>query len=216
MAEGGVWADSERARQVVDEVKGLKGWLEPYNALRKRLDDARGLAELADGEPDDGLARELETEAAQIAGELEKLELRNMMRGGDDARDALHTIHPGAGGTESQDCAEMLMRLYTRWVDRDGFKERSQLSNKATGHKMLKARLYERAVQEREAKKAEVDKQKTDISWGNQIRSYVFQPYTMVNDHRTELKVSDVQKVMDGDLDPFIEAYLKRFGSKAA
>jgi len=330
MAEGSVWADSERARQVVDEVKGLKGWLEPYNALRKRLDDARGLAELADGEPDDGLARELETEAAQIAGELEKLELRNMMRGGDDARDALLTIHPGAGGTESQDWAEMLMRMYTRWAERHGFKvelldllageeagiksvdlqvsgqyaygllkaekgvhrlvrispfdsqsrrhtsfasvfvypvveedieieinpddlridtfrasgkggqhvnktssavrithlptnivvscqqERSQFKNKATALKMLKARLYERAVQEREAKKAEVDKQKTDISWGNQIRSYVFQPYTMVNDHRTELKVSDVQKVMDGDLDPFIEAYLKRFGSKAA
>src|ERR1051325_98790 len=93
---------------------------------------------------------------------------------------------------------------------------RVQFKNKATALKMLKARLYERAVAEREAKKAEVDKQKTDISWGNQIRSYVFQPYTMVNDHRTELKVADVQKVMDGDLDPFIEAYLKRFGRQAA
>ena len=330
MAEGGVWADPERARQVVDEVKSLKSWLEPYNALRKRLDDARGLAELADAEPDEALARELDTEAAQIAGELERLELRNMMRGGDDARDALLTIHPGAGGTESQDWAEMLMRMYTRWAERHGFKvelldllegeeagiksvdlqisgqyaygllkaekgvhrlvrispfdsqsrrhtsfasvfvypvveedieieinpddlridtfrasgkggqhvnktssavrithlptnivvscqqERSQFKNKATALKMLKARLYERAVAEREAKKAEVDKQKTDISWGNQIRSYVFQPYTMVNDHRTELKVADVQKVMDGDLDPFIEAYLKRFGRQAA
>ena len=330
MAEGAVWADSERARQVVDEVKILKGWLEPYNALRKRLDDARGLAELAEAEPDDALTRELEADADAIAADLEKLELRNMMRGSDDARDALLTIHPGAGGTESQDWAEMLMRMYTRWAERHGFKvelldmlegeeagiksvdlqisgpyaygllkaekgvhrlvrispfdsqsrrhtsfasvfvypvveedieieinpddlridtfrasgkggqhvnktssavrithlptnivvscqqERSQFKNKATALKMLKARLYERAVEEREAKKAEVDKQKTDISWGNQIRSYVFQPYTMVNDHRTELKVSDVQRVMDGDLDPFIEAYLKRFGSKAA
>jgi len=330
MAEGGVWADPERARQVVDEVKSLKGWLEPYNALRKRLDDAHGLAQLADAERDDALARELDVEAAQIAGELERLELRNMLRGGDDARDALLTIHPGAGGTESQDWAEMLMRMYTRWAERHGFKvelldllageeagiksvdlqisgqyaygllkaekgvhrlvrispfdsqsrrhtsfasvfvypvveedieieinpddlridtfrasgkggqhvnktssavrithlptnivvscqqERSQFKNKATALKMLKARLYERAVAEREAKKAEVDKQKTDISWGNQIRSYVFQPYTMVNDHRTELKVADVQKVMDGDLDPFIEAYLKRFGRQAA
>ena len=94
--------------------------------------------------------------------------------------------------------------------------ERSQFKNKATAMKMLKARLYERAVAEREAKKAEHDKQKTDISWGNQIRSYVFQPYTMVNDHRTGLKAGDVQKVMDGDLDPFIEAFLKQFGSKAA
>jgi peptide chain release factor 2 len=330
MAEGSVWADAERARQVVDEVKSLKGWLEPYNGLRKRLDDARGLAELAEAEPDEALTRELEADADRIAADLEKLELRNMMRGSDDARDALLTIHPGAGGTESQDWAEMLMRMYTRWAERHGFKvelldmlegeeagiksvdlqisgqyaygllkaekgvhrlvrispfdsqsrrhtsfasvfvypvveedieieinpddlridtfrasgkggqhvnktssavrithlptgivvscqqERSQFKNKATALKMLKARLYERAVEEREAKKAEVDKQKTDISWGNQIRSYVFQPYTMVNDHRTELKVSDVQRVMDGDLDPFIEAYLKRFGSKAA
>jgi len=330
MAEGSVWADAERARHVVDEVKSLKGWLEPYNGLRKRLDDARGLAELAEAEPDEALTRELEADADRIAADLEKLELRNMMRGSDDARDALLTIHPGAGGTESQDWAEMLMRMYTRWAERHGFKvelldmlegeeagiksvdlqisgqyaygllkaekgvhrlvrispfdsqsrrhtsfasvfvypvveedieieinpddlridtfrasgkggqhvnktssavrithlptgivvscqqERSQFKNKATALKMLKARLYERAVEEREAKKAEVDKQKTDISWGNQIRSYVFQPYTMVNDHRTELKVSDVQRVMDGDLDPFIEAYLKRFGSKAA
>ncbi|HYR31647.1 MAG TPA: peptide chain release factor-like protein, partial [Gemmatimonadales bacterium] len=82
--------------------------------------------------------------------------------------------------------------------------------------KMLKSRLYERALEAQAAKKAEVDKQKGDIAFGSQIRSYVFQPYTMVNDHRTELKVGDVQKVMDGDLDPFIEAYLKRFGGKAA
>jgi peptide chain release factor 2 len=87
--------------------------------------------------------------------------------------------------------------------------ERSQLKNKATAMKMLRARLYQRAVAEREAKRAEQDKEKTDIAWGNQIRSYVFQPYTMVNDHRSELKIGDVQRVMDGDLDPFIEAYLK-------
>jgi peptide chain release factor 2 len=94
--------------------------------------------------------------------------------------------------------------------------ERSQFKNKATAFKMLKARLYERAVAERDAKKAEQDRAKTDIGWGNQIRSYVFQPYTMVNDHRTELKVGDVQRVMDGDLDPFIEAFLKRQAGKAA
>ncbi len=332
MAEGSVWADPERARQVVDEVKSLKRWTEPYQTLRKRLDDARELNELLESEPevDLGLQRQLEQEADGIAAQLEALELQNMLRGPDDARHALLTIHPGAGGTESQDWAEMLMRMYVRWAERHGFKveildllegeeagiksvdiqisgryaygllkaekgvhrlvrispfdaqsrrhtsfasvfvypvvdedieieinpddlridtfrasgkggqhvnktssavrithlptgivvgcqqERSQHKNKATALKMLKARLYERAVAEREAKKAEVDKQKTDISWGNQIRSYVFQPYTMVNDHRTELKVADVQKVMDGDLDPFIEAYLKRFGSKAA
>jgi peptide chain release factor 2 len=94
--------------------------------------------------------------------------------------------------------------------------ERSQHKNKATAMKMLKAALYQREVEERERKKAAIEATKTDISWGNQIRSYVFQPYTMVNDHRTGLKVSDVQRVMDGDLDGFIQAYLKQFGSKAA
>jgi peptide chain release factor 2 len=332
MADGSLWADSERARATVAEVKSLKGWLEPYHALRKRVDEGRELNELLEAESHVDLAmqRSLETDADQIAVRLEALEMQNLLQGPDDPRDALLTIHPGAGGTESQDWAEMLVRMYTRWAERHGFtvnvldilpgeeagiksaeieirgryafgllkaekgvhrlvrispfdsqsrrhtsfasvfvypevddeieieikdddlridvfrasgkggqhvnktssavrithlpsgivvscqQERSQGKNKATAMKMLKARLYERAVAERDAKKAEVDKQKTDIAWGNQIRSYVFQPYTMVNDHRTELKVSDVHKVMDGDLDPFIEAFLKRFGSKAA
>jgi len=332
MAEGSIWSDQERARATVEEVKALKRWVDPYRDLRKRVDDAREFAELLAAEPDGdaSLQRSLEEEGGKIAAALEALELQNMLQGPDDARDALLTIHPGAGGTESQDWAEMLLRMYTRWAERHGFtveildllqgeeagiksaeveirgryafgllkaekgvhrlvrispfdaqsrrhtsfasvfvypvvdedieieirdedlrvdtfrasgkggqhvnktssavrithlpsgivvscqQERSQFKNKATALKMLKARLYERAVEQREAKKAEVDKQKTDIAWGNQIRSYVFQPYTMVNDHRTELKVGDVQKVMDGDLDQFIEAYLKRFGSKAA
>jgi len=332
MADSALWADSERARQTVTEVKALKGWLEPYHALRKRVDEGRELTELleADSHIDLAMQRSLEAEADAIASRLETLELQNMLQGPDDMRDALLTIHPGAGGTESQDWAEMLVRMYTRWAERHGFtvevldllpgeeagiksaeieirgryaygllraekgvhrlvrispfdsqsrrhtsfasvfvypvvddeieieikdddlridvyrasgkggqhvnktssavrithiptgivvacqQERSQGKNKATAMKMLKSRLYERAVAEREAKKAEVDKQKTDNSWGNQIRSYVFQPYTMVNDHRTELKVTDVHKVMDGDLDPFIEEFLRRFGHKAA
>ena len=332
MADGALWADTERARQTVTEVKALKGWLEPYHALRKRVDEGRELTELleADSHIDLAMQRSLETEADEIAARLEALEMQNMLQGPDDVRDALLTIHPGAGGTESQDWAEMLVRMYTRWAERHGFtvavldllpgeeagiksaeieirgryaygllkaekgvhrlvrispfdsqsrrhtsfasvfvypvvddeieieikdddlridvfrasgkggqhvnktssavrithiptgivvacqQERSQGKNKATAMKMLKSRLYERAVAEREAKKAEVDKQKLDNSWGNQIRSYVFQPYTMVNDHRTELKVTDVHKVMDGDLDPFIEEFLRRFGHKAA
>jgi peptide chain release factor 2 len=334
MAEGGgaLWTDQERARKIVEEVKSLKRWLEPYHALRKRVDEGRELSELFEAEShvDLALQRGLEAEADRIAAEVEALELQHMLQGPDDVRDALLTIHPGAGGTESQDWAEMLTRMYTRWAERHGFtvavldlepgeeagikrvelevrgryaygllkaeigvhrlvrispydaqsrrhtsfasvmvypevdedieieirdddlridvfrasgkggqhvnktssavrmthlptgivvqcqNERSQFKNKATAMKMLKARLYERAVKEREAKKAEHDKQKTENAFGNQIRSYVFQPYTMVNDHRTELKVTDVQKVMDGDLDPFIEAFLKRYGSKAA
>jgi peptide chain release factor 2 len=313
-------------------VKQLKRWLEPYHALRKRVTDGAELTELLEAEAhvDLALQRQLEQEADAIGAQLEALELQNMLQGPDDARDALLTIHPGAGGTESQDWAEMLMRMYVRWAERHGFKvdvldllqgeeagiksaeieirgqyaygllkaekgvhrlvrispfdsqsrrhtsfasvfvypevdddieieikdddlridvyrasgkggqhvnktssavrithiptnivvacqnERSQFKNKATALKMLKSRLYERALEAQAAKKAEVDKQKGDIAFGSQIRSYVFQPYTMVNDHRTELKVGDVQKVMDGDLDPFIEAYLKRFGGKAA
>jgi peptide chain release factor 2 len=332
MADGSLWTDQERARRIVEEVKALKRWLDPYQGLRRRVDDARELTALLEAEPeaDPAMERQLEQEADAIAKQLEALELQNMLRGPDDGRDALLTIHPGAGGTESQDWAEMLLRMYTRWAERRGFavdvldlepgeeaglkraeieirgqyaygllkaekgvhrlvrispfdaqsrrhtsfasvfvyplvdedieieikeddlrvdvyrasgkggqhvnktssavrithlptgivvacqNERSQFKNKATALKMLKARLYERALEEQAAKKAEVDKQKTEIAWGNQIRSYVFQPYTMVNDHRTELKVGDVQRVMDGDLDPFIEAFLKRFGSKAA
>ncbi|PYP66568.1 MAG: peptide chain release factor 2 [Gemmatimonadetes bacterium] len=332
MAEGAIWGDQERARHVVEEVKSLKRWVEPYQTLRKRVTEGRELNALLESEPEPNAAlqRSLEQEAEAIAAQLEALELQNMLQGPDDVRDALLTIHPGAGGTESQDWAEMLMRMYTRWAERHGFKveildllqgeeagiksaeiqisgqyafgllkaekgvhrlvrispydaqsrrhtsfasvfvypvvdedieieireddlridvyrasgkggqhvnktssavrithlptgivvqcqnERSQFKNKATALKMLKARLYDLALKERESKKAEVDKQKTDIAFGNQIRSYVFQPYTMVNDHRTELKTTNVQKVMDGDLDPFIEAYLKRFGSKAA
>ena len=332
MAEGSLWSDQERARGVIAEVKQLKRWVEPYHGLRRRIDEARELTALLaeEAQPDEALAQQLELDAADIGDKLETLELQNLMRGPDDGRDALLTIHPGAGGTESQDWAEMLLRMYLRWAERHGFKvdvldllegeeagiksadveirgeyaygllkaekgvhrlvrispfdaqarrhtsfasvfvypvvdeeieievrdedlrvdtyrasgkggqhvnktssavrlthlptgiavacqqERSQLKNKATAMKMLKARLYERAVAERDAKRAEQDKEKTDIGWGNQIRSYVFQPYTMVNDHRSELKVTDVQRVMDGDLDPFIEAFLKQAGRARA
>lgn len=332
MAQGSLWSDPERAREAVEEVKGIKRQLDPFYAIEKRAAEGHGLSELVDAEdqPDEALVEQLTRDAGQIAAQLEALELQNMLRGPDDGRDALLTIHPGAGGTESQDWAAMLMRMYMRWAEGHGFtveildlldgeeagiksaeieirgqyaygllraekgvhrlvrispfdsqsrrhtsfasvfvypivnediaieirdddlrvdtfrasgkggqhvnktssavrlthlpsgivvacqQERSQFKNKATALKMLKARLYERAVAERDAKKAEQDKQKTEIGWGNQIRSYVFQPYTMVNDHRTELKVGDVQRVMDGDLDPFIEAFLKRRAGKAA
>src|SRR5438552_18767511 len=123
MADGALWADSERARATVAEVKSLKRWLEPYHALRKRVDEGRELNDLLEAEThiDLALQRSLETEAEQIAGRLEALELQNMLQGPDDARDGLLTIHPGAGGTESQDCAEMLVRMYTRWAERHGF-----------------------------------------------------------------------------------------------
>jgi len=330
MAAPGFWDVPERARQAVEELRQMKRWTEPYDALRRRANDAVELADLIAADPDPDLERNLAEEVDQLLAGVKQLELQNMLQGRDDARWALLTIHPGAGGTESQDWAEMLMRMYTRWAERRGCEvaildllngeeagiksvsleirgeyaygylkaekgvhrlvrispfdgqarrhtsfasvfvypvvddtieielrdedivmevfrasgaggqhvnktssavrlrhtptgiavscqqERSQHKNKATAMKMLKAALYQRELEEQEKKKAAVEATKTDISWGNQIRSYVFQPYTMVNDHRTGIKVSDVQRVMDGDLDGFIEAYLKQFGSKAA
>ena len=324
--EPGFWANQERARDVVQQVRALKGWTAPAGEITRRLADARGISELLEAEPDEGMTQELEREIAALERDVEAFELKSMLQGPDDFRDALVTIHPGAGGTESQDWAEMLTRMYRRWAEQHGYsvtvldlepgeeagiksasleikgeyaygflkaekgvhrlvrispfdsqarrhtsfasvfvypdiddtieidlrdedikmdvfrasgaggqhvnktssavrlthlptrivvscqQERSQHKNKETAMKMLRAALYQRKLEEQEAERAKIEATKTDISWGNQIRSYVFQPYTMVNDHRTELKIGDVQRVMDGDLDEFIRAYLKRFG----
>jgi peptide chain release factor 2 len=325
-ADPAFWSNQERARGLVQEIKSLKNWVTPSDDLARRLADARGLTELLQAEPDAGMADELDQEIAALERDVATFELKSMLRGPDDFRDALLTIHPGAGGTESQDWAEMLMRMYVRWAEQHDYQvtildlvpgeeagiksvsievkgdhafgylkaekgvhrlvrispfdsqarrhtsfasvfvypevddtieidlrdddikmdvfrasgaggqhvnktssavrlthiptgivvscqqERSQHKNKETAYKMLRAALYQRRLEEQEAERAKVEATKTDISWGNQIRSYVFQPYTMVNDHRTEIKVGDVQRVMNGDLDEFIQAYLKRFG----
>ena len=330
MAEPGFWDDPESAKDVVLEIKNLKGWVEPWLRAEKKAQELAELAELMDAEEDPDLAAEWEQEVQGLSQEVERLELRNMLRGPDDHRDALLTIHPGAGGTESQDWAEMLMRMYSRWAEHHDYdvqvldllpgeeagiksvtlevrgdhaygylkaekgvhrlvrispfdsqgrrhtsfasvfvypevdddieieieekdlridtfrasgaggqhvnktssavrithmptnivvacqQERSQHQNKATAMKMLKAALYERELEERETERQKLESEKTDIAWGNQIRSYVFQPYTQVTDHRTELKVGDVQRVMNGDLDVFIEAYLKEYGARVA
>src|SRR5262245_44920304 len=128
MADGSLWADSERARQTVTEVKSLKGWLEPYHALRKRVDEGRELNELLEAESHIDLAmqRSLETEADEIAGRLESLEMQNMLQGPDDARDALLTIHPGAGG-RSRKIGRRCSCACTR-VGRNGMASRSTCS----------------------------------------------------------------------------------------
>jgi peptide chain release factor 2 len=329
-ADPAFWSQAEKAREVVQEIKQLKAWLSPAADISRRASDARAMVELLEAEPDAELSAELEREVTTVTHAIESFELQAMLQGPDDGRGAILTIHPGAGGTESQDWAEQLMRMYARWAERRGFdvtvldrvdgeeagiksvtleiqgqyafgflkaekgvhrlvrispfdsqarrhtsfasvfvypdiddtievdlrdedikmdvyrasgaggqhvnktssavrlthlptglvvacqQERSQGKNKATAMKMLRAAIYQMKLEEQEAEKAKLEATKTDNSWGNQIRSYVFQPYTMVNDHRTELKVTDVQRVMDGDLDAFIEAFLKRFGNRAA
>lgn len=330
MTGAGFWDDQERARDVVQRVKTLKGWVEPFDRLEARVRSARELDEMLRDAPDDGMARELDEETAAIEGELRAYELRSLLQGPDDHRDAQLEISAGAGGTEAMDWAQMLLRMYTRWAERHGFEveildmsegeeagikgavleikgqyaygflrpetgvhrlvrispfdsnarrhtsfasvfvypvvneeinieirdedikmdvfrasgaggqhvnktssavrlthlptgvvvssqqERSQFKNRATAMKQLRNKLYQLEADKQAAAKAKLEATKSDVTFGSQIRSYVFQPYTMVNDLRTELKIPDVQRVMDGDLDPFIEAYLKQYGAGAA
>jgi peptide chain release factor 2 len=327
MSDPAFWADQDAAREVIAESNTLKGWTDPWRKLSGKVDELSELGELLEAEEDVGLAEEWRREVEDMASGLSAFELRNMLQGPEDHLEALLTIHPGAGGTESQDWAEMLLRMYVRWGERHGYdvelldrldgeeagiksatlefrgefaygylkaergvhrlvrispfdsqgrrhtsfasifvypvvddsieidirdedvemdvyrasgaggqhvnktssavrlrhlpsgivvtcqQERSQHKNRATAMKMLKAALYQKALEEQQAEKAKLESTKTDIGWGSQIRSYVFQPYTMVNDHRTDLKIGDVQKVMDGDLDDFIQAYLREYGS---
>jgi peptide chain release factor 2 len=120
-SEPGFWDNAERARQQVQELKSLKGWVEPFEALAKRIVGANEMLELLALEPDEEMQAEIEREVEQASAGLETYELRAMLQGADDSRDAILTIHPGAGGTESQDWAEMLMRMYVRWAERQGF-----------------------------------------------------------------------------------------------
>ncbi len=329
MADGAFWNDQDAARTVVQQVKSLKSWVEPYTALSDRVRSALELADMLEAEPDAEMARDLDRDVSRVGEELEQFRLRSLLSGPDDFRDAQVEISAGAGGTEAQDWAQMLMRMYTRWAERRGYsidildlsegeeagikgavleikgmyaygflkaetgvhrlvrispfdaqarrhtsfasvfvypvvdeainveireedlkmdvfrasgaggqhvnktssavrlthiptgivvssqQERSQHKNRQTALKMLKNRLYQLEAEKQAKKKAELDATKADVTFGSQIRSYVFQPYTMVNDHRTELKIPDVQKVMDGGIDPFIEAYLTNAGSAA-
>lgn len=329
MATTGFWDDQERARDVVQRVKALKGWVEPFDRLEGRVRGAQELSDLLSAEPDEEMERELDQEVSAIESDLRAYEVRSLLQGADDWRDAQIEIAAGAGGTEAMDWAHMLLRMYTRWAERHGFgieildmsegeeagikgavveikgqyaygflrpetgvhrlvrispfdsnarrhtsfasvfvypvvheeinieirdedikmdvfrasgaggqhvnktssavrlthiptgvvvasqQERSQFKNKATAMKQLKNKLYQIELEKQAAAKAKLDATKSDVSFGSQIRSYVFQPYTMVNDHRTELKIPDVQRIMDGDIDEFIEAYLKQYGAAA-
>jgi peptide chain release factor 2 len=323
MAAPEFWNDPEAAQRVVSELKTLRRIYEPYRELEREVKDAEGLIALVEQEPDESLADELERQSKDLLPKIQALELQSLLSEESDPHGAIVTIHPGAGGTESQDWAQMLFRMYSRYLERKGFpshvldlqpgeeagikdgtievdapfaygylkaergvhrlvrispydanhrrhtsfasvfvypladgngdlqvpegdlrvdtfrasgaggqhvnktesavrithiptgivvqcqNERSQHRNRESAMKILKARLYSLRIEEDRKKQEVLTGGKKDIAWGSQIRSYVFHPYTLVKDHRTDLEIRDVQRVMDGDLDPFIDAYLR-------
>jgi len=327
MGTSGFWDDQDRAPKVSAEHARTTKRLESFRALQRDSDDLEGLAELAD--EDDELALELEEQIASVQSRLAELEEARLFSGKYDAGDALVTINSGAGGTDAQDWAEMLLRMQMRWAESRGFQvelleasegadagitsatfrasgenayglfnaekgvhrlvrispfdsqnrrqtafaglevapivdevgditiepddlrvdtyrasgaggqhvnktdsavrithvptgvvvqcqnERSQSSNRETAMKMLRAKLLERAEQERKAEIAKAKGESDNVSWGSQIRSYVLQPYTMVKDHRTGFEVGDAGRVLEGDLDGFVRAELLRAAGKA-
>nr|MBO2487403.1 peptide chain release factor 2 [Bacillota bacterium] len=326
MAQPGFWDDPKEAQKVAAEASRLREQVSDWQALRQRAEDLQVLFQLAVEEQDGETAAEAVRELASLEKTVDQMELETLLAGPYDSEDAILSIHPGAGGTESQDWAQMLLRMYTRWAEDRGYKvevldlqpgeeagiksatlsirgrnaygylqaergvhrlvrispfdasgrrhtsfasvdvlpdvqesqeveirpdeiridtyrasgaggqhvnktesavrithlptgivvtcqtERSQHANREAAMKILRARLLFRKLEERRQKLDELRGEQGEIAWGNQIRSYVFAPYTLVKDHRTEAETGNVQAVMDGDLDLFIQSYLRARG----
>ena len=317
------WNDAENSSKVLKQINSLKGKLEGYKKTENELNNLMEMSELLELEPDEEMAKEVLKGTKALENNIEKLEIKTLLSGKYDNNNAIITIHPGAGGTEAQDWAEMLYRMYSRWASSNGYEvkeldylegeeaglksvtfsvigeyaygylkgemgvhrlvrispfdaggrrhtsfasievlpeitediqidinpddlridtyrasgaggqhinktssavrithiptnivvacqsERSQIQNRETAMRMLKSKLLD--IKEKEQKNTidELKGNQMDIAWGSQIRSYVFCPYTLVKDHRTNYEVGNVQSVMDGDLNGFIDSYLK-------
>ena len=323
MTDPAFWDDPSAAQSVINESNAIKRNVETFEKVEETLDNLEVSYELVKEENDQELFEELNEELQTFMKTISEFELEMLLSEPYDANNAILELHPGAGGTESQDFADMLLRLYQRWAegkdysvemldyqpgDEAGVKsvtllikghnaygylkaekgvhrlvrispfdssgrrhtsfvscdvmpevdddvdveikpedvkvdtyrasgaggqhvnktdsavrmthiptniivtcqsERSQLKNREIAMKMLKAKLYQREMERKEQELAELRGEQTEIGWGNQIRSYVFHPYTMVKDHRTNVEAGNAQGVIDGNLDSFIEAYLR-------
>lgn len=321
--ENDFWNDTENSSKILKQINGLKSKVEGFKKLNNELKNLLEMSELLQIEADEELAKELLKSTDTLEKDIEKLEITTLLSGKYDNNNAILTIHPGAGGTEAQDWAEMLYRMYTRWASANGYEvkeldylegdeaglksvtfsingdyaygylkgemgvhrlvrispfdaggrrhtsfasvevlpeitddieldinpddikmdvyrasgaggqhinktssavrlthiptgiivacqtERSQFQNRDTAMKMLKSKLLNLKEKEQKETIDELKGIQMDIAWGSQIRSYVFCPYTLVKDHRTNYEVGNVQAVMDGDLNGFIDSYLK-------
>ncbi len=321
--ENDFWNDTDNSSKVLKQINSLKSKVEGFKKLNNELNNLLEMSELLQVEKDEELAKELLKSTYILEKDIEKLEITTLLSGKYDNNNAILTIHPGAGGTEAQDWAEMLYRMYTRWANANGYEvkeldylegdeaglksvtfsvngdyaygylkgemgvhrlvrispfdaggrrhtsfasvevlpeitddieldinpddikmdvyrasgaggqhinktssavrlthiptgiivacqtERSQFQNRDTAMKMLKSKLLNLKEKEQKDTIDELKGIQMDIAWGSQIRSYVFCPYTLVKDHRTNYEVGNVQAVMDGDLNGFIDSYLK-------
>ncbi len=324
MTQNGFWDNSREAQKTIQKLNQLKGEISSLEQMEKEVDDISLLIELAEEEQDEKMQDELMKSLLEISEKSAELELKTLLSGEFDSHNAILGIHAGAGGTESCDWAQMLLRMYNRWAQRKGYKwrildilpgeeagvknvtvlitgdhaygylkaeigihrlvrispfdsqarrhtsfssvdvipevdegiklkinesdlridtfrasgaggqhvnvtdsavrvthlptgitsqcqdERSQHRNKATALRILRSRLFEHYQKEQREKLAKERGEKGEIAWGNQIRSYIFHPYSLIKDHRTNFEAGNVQAVMDGEIDKFIQAYLQK------
>ncbi|MBQ5153172.1 peptide chain release factor 2 [Macrococcus caseolyticus] len=324
MADPDFWNDGDKAQDIINKNNALKSVVQEFSTLEEGLENSEVLFEMYKEETDEDTHQELIEQLNTLQQIANDFELKMLLSGEFDANNAILELHPGAGGTESQDWGEMLLRMYQRFTDKKGFKvetvdylpgdeagiksvtllikghnaygylkaekgvhrlvrispfdssgrrhtsfvscdvtpefdndnieieintedikidtyrasgaggqhvnttdsavrithqptgivvtcqnERSQIKNREQAMKMLKAKLYQKKIEEQEAELAAIRGEQKEIGWGSQIRSYVFHPYSMVKDHRTNAETGNTNAVMDGDIDLFIDAYLK-------